>query len=371
MTVDSSNQRIARLTPLDSVLALIESRIKPVPPKTICVATGRRLTLAEDVAASPQPAQAIALRDGFAVDAGAIGDAGPYAPVPLTLTARRIDAGDPMPDGTDAVLPLDAVMLRGKSAEATTTVAPGEGVLLAGGDALPQKPLRRAGQRMRVVDLGAIQAARIESAAVREPSIGVALGGGGGTAVINAALSMLGHLIFDAGGKIPNNPIALAAALADEKNDAIMAVGGTGSGRRDGAVQELARLGQVEAHGIAVCPGETAAFGFVGRRPVLLLPGRIDAALAIWLLLGRHIVAKLAGGKVEDMPAMLRLRRKVTSSIGMTELIPVRRENRMAEPLGSGYLSLTALSGSDGWIVIPPDSEGFAAGSDVAVNPWP
>jgi molybdopterin biosynthesis enzyme len=235
-------------------------------------------------------------------------------------------------------------MLRGKSAEATTTVAPGEGVLLAGGDALPQKPLRRAGQRMRVVDLGAIQAARIESAAVREPSIGVALGGGGGTAVINAALSMLGHLIFDAGGKIPNNPIALAAALADEKNDAIMAVGGTGSGRRDGAVQELARLGQVEAHGIAVCPGETAAFGFVGRRPVLLLPGRIDAALAIWLLLGRHIVAKLAGGKVEDMPAMLPLRRKVASGIGMTELIPVSCEDGMAKPLGSGYLSLTALS---------------------------
>jgi molybdopterin molybdotransferase len=371
MTVDSSNQRIARLTPLGSVLALIESRIKPVPPKTICVATARRPTLAEDVAALPQPAQAIALRDGFAVDAGAIGDAGPYAPVPLTLTARRIDAGDPMPDGTDAVLPLDAVMLRGKSAETTTTVAPGEGVLLAGGDARPQKPLRRAGQRMRVVDLGSIQAARIEAAAVREPSIGVALGGVGGTAVINAALSMLGHLIFDAGGKIPNNPIALAAALADEKTDAIMAVGGTGSGRRDGAVQELARLGQVEAHGIAVCPGETAAFGFVARRPVLLLPGRIDAALAIWLLLGRHIVAKLAGGKVEDMPAMLPLRRKVASGIGMTELIPVSCEDGMAKPLGSGYLSLTALSGSDGWIVIPPDSEGFAAGSDVAANPWP
>jgi len=181
---------------------------------------------------------------------------------------------------------------------------------------------------------------------------------------------MLVHLIFDAGGNVPNNPITLAAAMADEKIDAIMAIGGTGSGRRDGAVQEIARLGQVEAHGIAVCPGETAAFGFVGQRPVLLLPGRIDAVLAVWLLLGRHIVAKLAGGKVEDMPVTLPLRRKVTSNIGMTELIPVRRESGMADPVGSGYLSLTALSGSDGWIVIPPDSEGFAAGSQVAVNPW-
>jgi molybdopterin biosynthesis enzyme len=370
MTFDSSNQRIARLTPLGSVLALIDARIKPVPPKMIRAATARRLTFAEDVAASSQPVQAIALRDGFAVDAGAIGDAGPYTPVPLTLTARRIDAGDPMPDGTDAVLPLDAVVLRGKSAQATTTVVPGEGILLAGGDAVPQTPLRRAGHRVRVVDLGAIQAARVEAAAVREPSIEVALGGVGGTAVINAALSMLVHLICDAGGNVPNDPIALAAALADEKTDAIMAVGGTGTGRRDGAVQELARLGQVEAHGIAVCPGETAAFGFVGQRPVLLLPGRIDAALAVWLLLGRHIVAKLAGGKVEDMPVTLPLRRKVTSSIGMTELIPVRRESGMADPVGSGYLSLTALSGSAGWIVIPPDSEGFAAGSQVAVNPW-
>lgn len=371
MTVDSSSQRIARLTPLGSVLALIESRIKPVPPKTIQAATAHRLTLAEDVAASPQPAQAIALRDGFAVDAGAIADAGPYTPVPLTLTARRIDAGDPMPDGTDAVLPLDAVVLRGKSAQATTMAVPGEGVLLAGGDAVPQTPLRRAGQRVRVVDVAVIPAARVEAAAVREPSIGVALGGVGGTAVIDAALSMLVQLIFNAGGNVPNNPLALAAALADEKADAIMAVGGTGSGRRDGAVQELARLGQVEAHGIAICPGETAAFGFIGQRPVLLLPGRIDAVLAVWLLLGRHIVAKLAGGKVEDMPIMLPLRRKVTSSIGMTELIPVRCEGGMAEPVGAGYLSLTALSGSDGWIIIPPDSEGFAAGSQVGVNPWP
>src|SRR5437016_5914196 len=94
------------------------------------------------------------------------------------------------------------------------------------------------------------RAARVEAAAVREPSIGVALGGVGGTAAINATLSMLVHLICDAGGNVPNDPIALAAALADEKTDAIMAVGGTGTGRRDGAVQELARLGQVDAHGI-------------------------------------------------------------------------------------------------------------------------
>jgi len=34
-------------------------------------------------------------------------------------------------------------------------------------------------------------------------------------------------------------------------------------------------------------------------------------------------------------------------------------------------LSLTALTRSDGWILVPADGEGFAVGSEVAVNRWP
>ena len=76
-------------------------------------------------------------------------------------------------------------------------------------------------------------------------------------------------------------------------------------------------------------------------------------------------------GVVEDSPMILPLRRKVTSTIGMTEIIPVSCGDGMAEPLGSGYLSLTALSRSDGWILIPAESEGFPAASKVAVHQWP
>jgi molybdopterin biosynthesis enzyme len=170
---------------------------------------------------------------------------------------------------------------------------------------------------------------------------------------------------------VTGKPATLEAALGDAESDAVIAVGGTGGGRRDAAVHTLARLGRVEAHGIAISPGETAAFGFAGERPVLLVPGRLDAALAVWLLIGRCLVAKLAGGTVEETAAMLPLKRKVTSTIGMTELVPVRCSGGMAEPLGSGYLSLTALARSDGWIVVPADSEGSPAGTQVAVTPWP
>ena len=93
--------------------------------------------------------------------------------------------------------------------------------------------------------------------------------------------------------------------------------------------------------------------------------------MAIWLLIGRYLVAKLAGGSIADMPVTLPLKRKVTSTIGLTELVPVSCAGGVAEPLASGYLSLESLARSDGWIVVPAESEGFAAGTPVAVRAWP
>jgi molybdopterin molybdotransferase len=370
MNQDSSNQRIGRLTPLAAVRTLIASRVEATKPGPIDRAFGLGTTLASDVIASERPARAIALHDGFAVAAASVADASSYTPVPLTVTAARIDVGGALPNGTDAVLPLDAVVLRGTSAEAIASVAPGDHVLAAGGDATAAAPLRRAGERVRAIDLAALAAADIATLTVRAPRICVARGSGFASPPIEAALTLLKTMAAAAGADALGSD-TLDRALADDRIDAVIAIGGTGSGRRDAAVSDLARVGEVEVHGIAVAPGETAAFGFVGRRPVLLIPGRVDAVLSVWLLVGRYLVAKLAGGRVEDLPTMLPLKRKVASTIGLTELIPVRCADGMAEPLASGYLSFTALARSDGWIVVPADSEGFAPGAPVAVNPWP
>ena len=363
-------QRIKRLTPLSAILALIETRVAAVPARPAVLADAAGAVLAEDIRTSERPPRAIALRDGFAVAAAKIADAGAYAPVPLSLIARRIDAGDALPNGTDAVLPLDAVALRGDRAEAIASIAPGEGVLAAGGDAGPGTPLRRGGEFLREVDVAVMRAAEVGEVTIRAPRVALAFAGAAKTAMLEAVHAALVHCLSQAGCKVHNMP-QLAAAFLDDACDAVIGIGGTGSGRRDDAVQDLARLGRVEAHGIAVCPGETAGFGFVGSRPVLLVPGRLDAALALWLLLGRHVLAKLAGSAVFDTSLTLKLARKVTSTIGMTELVPVRCDQGMAEPLGSGYLSLAALARSDGWIVVPAQSEGFAAGSEVAVQRWP
>src|ERR1700692_2435467 len=134
MTADSSTQRITRLTPLSAILALIESRVTVVPPRQSSLQAARDFTLAGDVVASECPPQPIALRDGFRLESAMLADAGPYAPVPLPLTTRPIDVGEPLPSGTDAVLPFDAVTVSGYRAEAVTPIAAGDGVLLAGGD---------------------------------------------------------------------------------------------------------------------------------------------------------------------------------------------------------------------------------------------
>ena len=109
-----------------------------------------------------------------------------------------------------------------------------------------------------------------------------------------------------------------------------------------------------------------------GRRPVLLLPGRIDAALAVWLTIGRRVLRRLSGAAAEDERlTRARLTRKIASAPGLAELIAVRIEADGAPPIASGYLSMATLAISDGWILVPAESEGYPAGTRVTVRPLP
>jgi molybdopterin biosynthesis enzyme len=273
-----------------------------------------------------------------------------------------------MPAGADAVAEIDAVVLRDGSAEAIAAITSGDGVLPAGADADGRTAFAREGER-----LGAVAAAtrggprRIR---VHEPRVRVV--GARPDPIIDAAADLLAHGIAAAGGvTLRESGETLEAALRRDDADAVMAIGGTGNGHNDASVSTLARLGRVEVHGIAMSPGETAAFGMIEKRPVLLLPGRIDAALAVWLLLGRHILARLAASREQPDGVGATLTRKVASNLGLAELIPVRLREGQAEPLGSGYLPLQTLAQSDGWILVPGDREGHPAGAAVMVRSWP
>jgi molybdopterin biosynthesis enzyme len=124
-------------------------------------------------------------------------------------------------------------------------------------------------------------------------------------------------------------------------------------------------------HGIALAPGETAAFGFVGARPVLLLPGRLDAALAVWLMIGRRLLARLSGAAEEPPAIAAKLARKISSTLGIAEMVPVELRDGMAQPIASGYVRLAALARANGWVLVPAESEGYPPGAEVVIRPWP
>ncbi|WP_348649460.1 molybdopterin-binding protein [Methylobacterium aquaticum] len=166
----------------------------------------------------------------------------------------------------------------------------------------------------------------------------------------------------------PADGDALAASLRAPGADAVIVIGGTGPGRRDGSAAALAQAGRLHAHGIALRPGESAGFGEAAGRPVLLLPGRPDAALAAWLALGRPLMAALCGA-APDIPTVLPLTRKVASVIGLTDLVFLRRVPAGAAPLGGAELPLHRLVLADAALLVPPAHEGYPAGTPVEVLP--
>jgi molybdopterin biosynthesis enzyme len=370
MNADTAfHQRIGRLTPLRDVLAAI-ARIQPVAPHAAALADALGCVLAADVIAkAASPSAAVALRDGCAVDAEATRDAGPYAPLTLQTTPHRVDAFAALPPGTDAVAPLDAVTAIGGTVQIMAPVAPGEGVLPVGGDAEAGTILRKAGSQLRASDVATLTAAGVGTVSVRQPRIRV-VNTKPGDAILESAAAFVAQAVRCAGAQAE-----VASDLDDALNrndaDAIIGIGGTGSGRDDRSVVALARAGSVTCHGIGLAPGDTSAFGTASGRPVLLMPGRIDAVLACWLTIGRALVDQLGESRDHDIAIKATLSRKVTSSVGIAEVVPLRRDGDKVAPLASGFIPLQSLARAEGWMLAPAESEGYPAGTVIEMRPLP
>jgi molybdopterin biosynthesis enzyme len=377
MPPSEPQQLLSRLAPLREALARIDALARPVEPHEIELAAAAGRVLAADVLVDAAlPATAVALRDGWAVRAEMVADAGPYAPVPLVPAPVFVAVGAPLPADADAVLPPDAVTLRDGLAEATATVAPGEGVLAAGADAEPGRPLRRAGTRLRAIDLALLRAAGVPRVAVSAPRLRLVTANAFVDAVDDTVAPLIARAIDGEGGAADIVRVALDGALdrvlqESEHADAIVVIGGTGAGRHDASVRTLARLGHLDLHGVGLAPGESAALGALGERPVLLLPGRLDAALAAWLVLGRHLLRRLTARADPDAGTPVRLTRKIASTVGLAEVVLVRRGEGGVEPLASGSFPLHVLAAADGWVLVAPDREGFPPGATVDMYALP
>lgn len=370
-----------RLTDPDTALAALLALIPaPVAPRPCPLFQAAGAILAEDLRLErPIPPAAQALRDGWAVAAAETLGAGPYSPVPLPR-AEWLETGENLPPGADAILPPFDASAFGPSQAALREVAAGEGVRQPGEEAAAGQLVRAAGERLRLQDLPLLATAGTGEVPVRCPR--VALLPAGDELAAEPGLDRLGPWIAGlaraAGAAarllppVADDPSAIAAGLgaAAPQADLLLLLGGSGEGRRDRSAAGLAGAGRLLFHGLGACPGFSTALGEVAGRPVILLPGRFEDALAGWLLLGLPALRRLAAAKPEPV-RKLRLARKIASTVGLAEvaLLGPADAAGTADVLACGSLPLAALSQAEAVLVVPSGAEGYEAGSWVAA--WP
>jgi molybdopterin molybdotransferase len=83
------------------------------------------------------------------------------------------------------------------------------------------------------------------------------------------------------------------------------------------------------------------------------------------------LIKRLTGLSATEPTAKAVLARKIVSTIGLAEVVLVGPCDGGVEPLASGYFPLQSLTRAAGWVLVPPESEGFAAGATVDLRPLP
>ena len=363
-----STQRLpASLTPLEIALAGLLPRVAAVPSVELPLAEALGCIAADMPALAAFPPSAIAAADGWALPARDLVGASSYTPLPLAKPPVWVEAGDAMPEGCDCVVDSDAIDHSGPMVQVLADAIPGQGVRRIGGD-LAEGSFVTAGRRIGPLDVLVMRAAGLKAATVRRPRLRIvnipAASGVAMTAemiMANARAAGAEIMFVEA---LSREASEIAGAFDPDGCDLLITIGGSGVGRSDAAVVALAKRGQVIAHGIALQPGRTAAIGSIETVPVIALPGAPDQALAVWWTLVLPALDRLSG-RLPRQPVTLPLARKIASSVGITEIALLARNDNAWMPLAVGDLPIESLARADGWLAIPDSSEGHAAGTPV------
>jgi molybdopterin molybdotransferase len=398
----------ARRTTVEATLAWIDRYAHRLRAEqvSICQAAGR--VLARDVVSPVDvPGFARSMMDGFAVQAVATQGATAYCRLELAIVgesmpgrpfvgeviraqAVRIMTGAPLPLGADAVVPAERVEIDGQRLLVLDEVSPGKNVGQRGEDITIGAVVLSAGRILRPQDLGllsSIGCATVE--VVQQPRVRIVITGNellpAGTSptkdkIVDANGPMLVALVARDGGLpalateaadyvVPDDPAAILEAMQADA-DVVLVSGGSSVGQEDYAPSLLAQYGELPIHGIAMRPSSPAGMGRLGERLVFLIPGNPVSSLCAYdFFAGRAV--RLLGGRPGHWPyrqVRLPLARKLVSQIGRVDYARVCIREGQVEPLAiSGASILSSATAADGFVVVPSDSEGYAASAEVDV----
>jgi molybdopterin molybdotransferase len=391
-------------TEVADVLRLLDQRLLPLGAETLLIPQAAGRVLAHAVVAEVAvPGFDRAAMDGYALHGEETFGAGPYNPLELRVVgeclpgrpfagsvapgeAIRIMTGAPIPAGADAVLPFEQAHEEAGLLRVTEPVPPGRHVGRRGEDIEPGRTVLQAGRVLRPQDLGLLASLGVaEVPVVRRPRVDVLVTGDEllpagarpeGYRIVDSNSVMLAALVQRDGGEpnvgpiLPDRREALRQAIQASTADVLLISGGSSVGKEDHAPSLIAELGELPVHGVALRPASPTGVGFLGGRPVFLLPGNPVSCLCAYDLFAGGAVRRV-GGRSPDLPyrtTQATLSAKVASAVGRVDYARVRLRDGLAEPLAvSGASILSTTTRADGFVLVPRDSEGFAAGATVTV----
>jgi molybdopterin molybdotransferase len=316
------------LLSVDEAQRIVLERAKPLDPERVPIERAAARVLAEPVAAlvdlPPFPSSAM---DGYALRSADTADppirlpivariaAGSPADRPLAPgEAMAISTGGVVPEGADAVVPLELVEESDEAIEVPEPVAQGANVRERAGDVSAGDVVLEAGARLGPAQVAALAAAGVsEVQCSKRPRVGILVTG--------SELRQLGEPlgageIYESNGLLLATALQLAGAVpaqlgvvaddADEHEramerallgfDMLITSGGASVGPHDLVRATQAKLRVEELFwGVSVKPGKPVAFGIRRDHLVFNLPGNPVSVLVTFELFVRPAVNVLLG----------------------------------------------------------------------------
>ena len=315
---------MADLLSIAEAQQLVLERARPLPAENVPLEVAARRVLAEPARAEIDlPPFASSAMDGYAVRAGETpGRLGIQARIaagkPATAAlepgqAMGIATGGVVPDGADAVIPIEYVVERGNAIEIGSAVERGDNVRPRGGDIRAGEVVVEAGSVLTPARLGALAAAGIPQVrCTRRPRAAVLPTGSElrrpGEPLAAGEIYEANGLILSAQLEAAGAAVELMPAVGDDEAahrgalehaldaDVVVTSGGVSVGPHDLVRRVEAELGVEEVFWrVSVKPGKPIAFGVRERTLVFGLPGNPVSALVGFVLFVEPAIRALQG----------------------------------------------------------------------------
>jgi molybdopterin molybdotransferase len=390
---------MAPLLTIDEARAKVLGALSPLGAEDVAVGEALGRVLAEDVTAAHDiPSFPNSAMDGFALRAGPpgrvlriVGESRAGAPAAVAVgeqEAVRISTGAAVPQGADAVLPIEDAEVDGDAVRAVAGVAAGDHLRRPGEDLRAGDTVLRAGTRLGPAELGvAVEAGRATLRCAAVPRVAVLATGDelvapgeplapgqlhNSNAITLAAQARRAGARVVRTAAVRDDQQATREAIADalEAADVLLLTGGVSVGPHDHVKPALTALGVEEVFWrVALRPGKPVWFGTRAGTVVFGLPGNPVSAMVTFALFARPALAALQGAPAAPARGRAVLAAPVPRQRTREEAVRVRLAGDRATPTGpQGSHQLFSMVGADALAIVPRGEGELPAGTEVEIE---